>query len=67
MWPFPECADFASGNFLFGACELTKISDSDKYSYSKYVWFDTLLSFSKPESSGFGPDMSLSVYIDNKK
>ena len=37
LWPFPECADFASGNFLFGACELTKISDSDKYSYSKYV------------------------------
>ena len=60
--------------FLFGAANLTKNADIEKYKYSGYgIGFDRRSSFSFP-SGGFGQnalifgaDMSTSIHIDNKK
>ena len=53
---------------------MTKTSDIDKYKYSGYgIGFDCRGSFSFPDGSFaqnviiFGPNMSSSVHIDNKK
>ena len=59
---------------MFGAVELTKIADIDKYKYFGYgIGFDRRGSFSVP-SGGFGQnviifgvDMSSSIHVDNKK
>ena len=61
-------------NCLFGAVNLTKNADIDKYKYSGYeIGFDRRSNFSFP-SGGFGQnilifgaDMSSSTHIDNKK
>ena len=61
-------------NWLFGAVNLTKNTDIDKYRYSGYgIGFDRRSSFSFP-SGGFGQsiiifgvDISSSAHIDNKK
>ena len=55
--------------------KLTKNADSDKYIYSSYgIGFDASESFSLPDGSGFGKnvtlvgaDMSSSIQIDNKR
>ena len=60
-------------NVLFGAVNLTKNADIDKYRYSGYgIGFDRISSFSFP-SGGFGQniiifraDMNSSIHIDNK-
>ena len=61
-------------NCLFGAVNLTKNADIDKYGYSGYgIGFDRRGSFSFPGGGFgqnviiFGVDMSSSVHIDNKK
>ena len=61
-------------NCLFGAVNLTKNADIEKYKYFGYgIGFDRKSSFSFP-SGGFGQnvlifvaDMSFSIHIDNKK
>ena len=59
---------------LFGAVNLTKNADIDKYGYSSYgIGFDGRSSFSFPGGKFgqnvlvFGTDMSSSTHIDNKK
>ena len=60
-------------NSLFGAVRFTKNADIDKYKYSGYgVWFNRRGTFLVANGFGrnfvmFGVDMSLSVYVDNKK
>ena len=61
-------------NCLFGADNLTKNTDIDKYRYSGYgIGFDRRSSFSFPGGGFgqnvliFGVDMSSSAHIDNKK
>ena len=61
-------------NGLFGAVNLTKNADIDKYGYSGYgIGFDRRSSFSFPGGGFgqnvliFGADMSSSSHIDNKK
>ena len=60
-------------NCLFGAINLTKTSDIDKYKYSSYgIGFDSKGSFSNPTGSSgqnaiiFGADMSSSTHANNK-
>ena len=75
LWSHLQGADFALGNSLFGAVNLTKNSDPDKYSCFGYgKGFNARRSFSLSAGSGFGKnvtifgsDMSLSLHIDNKK
>ena len=75
LWSHLQGDDFALGNSLFGAVNLTKNSDPDKYSYFGYgKGFNARGSFSLSAGSGFGKnvtifgsDMSLSLHIDNKK
>ena len=63
------------GNSLFGAVNLTKNFDLDKYKYSGYgIGFDAGTSFSLSDGSGFGQnviifgtDLSSSVHTDNKE
>ena len=61
-------------NCLCGAVTLTKNADIDKYGYSGYgIGFDRRSSFTFPGGGFgqnvliFGPDMSSSAHIDNKK
>ena len=61
-------------NCLFGAVNLTKNADIDKYGYSDYgIRFDRRGNFSFPSGEFgqniliFGVDMSSSAHIDNKK
>ena len=61
-------------NCLFGAVDLTKNADIEKYGYSGYgIGFDRRGSFSFPGGGFgqnvliFGVDMSSSAHIDNKK
>ena len=61
-------------NCLFGAVNLTKNADIDKYRYSGYgIGFDRRSSFSFPGGGFgqnvlvFGADMSSSAHINNKK
>ena len=61
-------------NCLFGAVNLIKNADFDKYRYSGYgIGFDRRSSFSFPGGRFgqnvliFGTDMSSSAHIDNKK
>ena len=60
-------------NCLFGAVNLTKNVDIDKYKYSGYgIAFDKKEKFSVDDGFGrnviiFGVDMSFSVHADNKK
>ena len=61
-------------NCLFGAVNLTKNADIDKYKYSGYgIRFDRRSSFSFPSGRFgqniiiFGVDMSSSAHIDNKE
>ena len=60
-------------NSLFGAVKFTKNADIDKYKYSGYgVRFNGRGTFLVANGFGrnfvmFGVDMSLSVYVDNKK
>ena len=63
--------DFTLDNCLFGAVELTKYTDPDKYKYSGYgIGFDTRSEFSLPDGNVgknviiFGADMGSSVHID---
>ena len=65
--------DFTPGNCLFGAVELTKNNDPDKYEYSGYsVGFDSCSQFSWEDGNSrkniiiFGVDNSCSVHIDNR-
>ena len=60
-------------NFLFGAVELTKNDDTDKYKYSGYgIRFDSKGTISHPSREVgknviiFGADMSSSVHVNNK-
>ena len=65
----------ALGNSLFGHVKLNKNADPDKYKYFGYgIGFDARRNFSLSDGNGIGknvkkcgPDMSLSVHIDNKK
>ena len=66
--------DFTLGKCLFGTVKLTRNSDPDKYKYSSYgIGFDSHSQFSFTDGSMgknvimFGTDMSLSVYVDNKR
>ena len=59
---------------MFGAVELNKNADIDKYHYSGYgIGFDRKSSFSFPGGGFgqnviiFGVDVSSSVHVDNKK
>ena len=58
-------------NCLFGAVNLTKNADIDKYGYSGYgIRFDRRSRFSFPNGQNviiFGVDMSSSTKIDNRK
>ena len=68
-------ADFALENSLFGAIKLTKNTAPNKCSYPGYsVVFDARENVLLSHNSGigknviiFGVDMSLSVYVENKK
>ena len=66
-------ANFTPGNCLFGAVELTKNADPDKYSYSGYgIGFESRSKFSLPDSGSgkniiiFRVDNSSSVHIAGK-
>ena len=75
LWSFTVNQGFRLGYTLFEAVKLTKNADSDKYIYSSYgIGFDASESFSLPDGSGFGKnvtlvgaDMSSSIQIDNKR
>ena len=71
--PCKQSVDFTLGNSLFGAAQLTKNADFDKYKYSPYgTGFDTRGSFSLPDGSGFdknviifGADVTTSAHLDH--
>ena len=75
MWSFKQCADFTLVNSLFGAFNLTKNVELDKYKYPGYgAGFSADRSFSLCDGSRFGKkviifgaDMSSSAHIDNRK
>ena len=72
--PSLNSSDFVLQNRLFGAINLTKNANIDKYKYSKYgIGFDAKETFSFP-SSGFaqhviifGTHISSYVHVNNKK
>ena len=73
LWNYVDSSDPTPGSSLFGAVELAKNVDIDKYKYAGYViGFDMKGTFSFP-TGGFSKnvtifrvDMSSSVYVDNK-
>ena len=72
-WSQDLNTDFALGGCLFGAVNLIKNADTDKYKYSGHdIVFDLCSPFSLPDGSMeknviiFGADISSSVHIDNK-
>ena len=74
LWTRSNISDPTLKNCSFGAVNLTKNADIDKYKYSGYgTGFDRVSSFSFPSSRFgqsvliFGVDMSSSSHIDNKK
>lgn len=56
MWSYIQGANFTLGSSLFGAVKLTKVADSDKYFYSRFV-----VGFDK-NVIVFGADMSFCRY-----
>ena len=69
-----HASDTTIKNRLFGAVNLTKNADIEKYKYSGYgIGFDRRSSLSFPSGGfgqnvlSFGADMSTSTHIDNKK
>ena len=74
MWNYAGSSNPTLGNSLFGAVELIKNADIDKYKYSGYgIGFDLKGNFSFP-AVGFGKtviifvvDMSSSVHFYSKK
>ena len=71
MWNY---VDPTLGNCLFGAVELVKNADIDKYKYSGHgIGFDVKGTFSFPTGGFgknyviFGVDMNSSAHVDNKK
>ena len=66
LWEYKQNGDFKLGNSLFGANNLTKNADFDKYKYFGYgIVFDILRSFSLSDGGWlgknvviFGADMS---------
>ena len=55
LCPYDLGAEFSTGNSLFEAIKLTEIGEPDKYRSSNYgIGFDTRLSFSLSNGSGFG-------------
>ena len=74
LWTRSNISDPTLKNCSFGAVNLTKNADIDKYKYSGYgTGFDRISSFSFPGGRFgqsvliFGVDMSSSSHIDNKK
>ena len=74
LWSYYFNNGFTLRDSLFRSVKLTKIVDSDKYSYSGYnISFDVRGTSLLPNGSFcksiviFGADMSSSVYISNKK
>ena len=74
MWNYVDSSNPTLGNSLFGAIELVKNADIDKYKYSGYsIGFDVKGTFGFPaigfgrNVTIFGADMDSSVHIDNKK
>ena len=72
-WSQDLNTDFILKDCLFGAFELTKNADPDKYSYSRHgIWFHSFSPISLPNFHGaknaiiFGVGNSSSVYIDKK-
>ena len=59
LWSFKQSVGFTLGNFWFGAVELTKNADFDKYKYSGYcTGFNAHESFSLSDGSEFGKFIS---------
>ena len=75
LWTFAIGNGFRLENSLFGAFQLTKNVDFDKYKYSGYgIGFDAGVSISLSNCTGFGKnaiifgaDMRLSVHVDNRE
>ena len=65
---------FTLSDSLFDVVQLTRNADRNKYSYYRYMGFDTHGTFSLSDSSGFvknvivfGVDNSFSVHADKRK
>ena len=74
IWSRDSNTDFTLKDCLFGAVNVTKNVDPDKYVYTGYrIGFDSRSALSLPDGSIgknviiFGVDISSSVHIDNKK
>ena len=70
LWPYKNSADITLGNSIFfGAVNLTKNANPDKYNHSGYgIGFDTRGSFSLSDGSGIVENVvifSLSVRVNS--
>ena len=60
MWQNDLDSEFRSLNSLFGVFKLTKNSDPDKYSYSRYgIGFDARGTFPLSAGNGFGKNLTI--------
>ena len=60
IWQNDLDSEFTSLNSLFGVVKLTKNSDPDKYSYSRYgIGFDARGTFPLSAGNGFGKNVTI--------